>query len=87
MEFGKLGNLDAFAETLRKQFIFYIVGSLQAYDNRETMDYSNGAISWSATPLTPQARAKDSNFQQVSSGKFIITVVAAIQHFLNLDNS
>ena len=66
---------------IRASSLPYIVGALQAYDNRETMDYSNGAISWSATPLTPQGRANDSNFQRVSSGIFTITIVAGNSTF------
>ncbi|NQX41291.1 hypothetical protein HQN84_20745 [Pedobacter steynii] len=66
---------------IRASTLPYIVGSLQAYDNRETMDYSNGAISWSATPLTPQGRANDSNFQRVSAGIFTITIVAGNSTF------
>lgn len=73
--------MDMSMSKIRKSSLPYIVGALQAYDNRGTMDYSNGAISWSATPLTPQARAKDSNFQRVSSGIFKITIVAGNSTF------
>ncbi|MFC1224445.1 hypothetical protein ACFE6N_11590 [Pedobacter sp. BG31] len=49
-------------DQIRASKLPYIVGALEAYDNRAIMDYSKGAISWSASP-PPGVRGTDSNFQ------------------------
>ena len=67
-------------EQIRESSLPYVVGALQAYDNRETMDYSNGAISWSASPH-PGVRGTDSNFQRVYQGIFYITTTAGNSTF------
>jgi len=66
---------------IRASSLPYIVGALQAYDNRATMDYSNFAISWSATPLSAADKAADNNFNRVNSGVFVITTVAGNSTF------
>jgi hypothetical protein len=62
---------------IRGSSLPYIVGALQAYDNRATMDYSNGAMSWSASPPAGQP-GTDSNFQRVNQGIYYITVPGGI---------
>jgi len=59
----------------------YIQGALQAYNAWGETDYSNGAISWSATPLNAAAKARDNNFKQVNAGVFEVTTVAGNSTF------
>ncbi|WEK19293.1 MAG: DUF6443 domain-containing protein [Candidatus Pedobacter colombiensis] len=67
-------------DQIRASSLPYIVGALQAYDNRTTRDYSNGAISWSASP-PPGQPGTDSNFQRVNQGIFYITTIAGNSTF------
>jgi RHS repeat-associated protein len=67
-------------EQLRDSSLGYIVGALQAYDNRATIDYSHGAISWSASP-PPGVPGTDNNFQRVNQGIFRITTIAGNSTF------
>jgi RHS repeat-associated protein len=68
-------------DQIMKSNLPYIQGALQAYNAWGVTDYSNGAISWSATPSSPAAMARDNNFKQVAAGVYEVTTVAGNSTF------